>query len=101
HSVHFGSIPQLSSRIDKSPTVASLLCPPRAVGIEIFQRKSDVIHQFVTTGARLVFSVKRHLLAKREDLGRSGCRVFEWRAVRRGVGGGCAQNVFKDPDTPL
>src|SRR5947207_14892742 len=90
--VHLGAVPQLGRGIDRSPAVAALLGSPRCIRIKIFERETDVVHQFVTTGTWFIFPVKRHLLAQRKNLRRSGRRVVQRRNIWRWLRGGRAEN---------
>src|SRR5207237_10792365 len=100
-SIDLGAIPQFGGRIDRSSAVASLFGSPRCVSVEIFERETDIVHEFVAAGARLIFAVKGHLLTQGEDFARPTRRVLQWWDVWRRLRSRGAEDVFQDPDASL
>src|SRR5436190_15216317 len=100
-SIDLGAIPQFDGGVDGSSTVTTLLGSPLCVGIKVFQRETDRVHEFVATGTRLIFPVYRHLLTQCENFLRPGDTVLQrrnvrWRFRRRG-----AEDVFQNPYASL
>jgi hypothetical protein len=81
--------------------IAALLRPPARVGVEVFQREADGIHDLVAARARRAGAVPRHLLPQRQRLAVVARRLFQRRHVRRRLRRRRAQEVLQHPHAAL